>query len=173
MQKLFMFVVCIGLLFMPSTIVNSEQPSESEKTVPVCHDGETLLIPESELQEHLEHGDTEGACPAVSAKPSEGKKEDEAGEEEGKEEGDPQEKVIICHKGWLTLSVAEAAIPAHLKHGDTLGACPDSSRKKGDLKKTEEKKTDDKDSEEKKPEQKQSSAKKGNQGKGKGKGKSK
>jgi hypothetical protein len=38
------------------------------------------------------------------------------------------EKVLICHKpnnrGGHTLSVATSAVPAHLGHGDTLGACP-------------------------------------------------
>lgn len=36
--------------------------------------------------------------------------------------------VTICHKEsqpWQTLSVAIAAIPAHLAHGDSLGACPE------------------------------------------------
>jgi hypothetical protein len=31
-------------------------------------------------------------------------------------------KVIICHKG-RTISVDAAAVPAHLRHGDTRGAC--------------------------------------------------
>ena len=38
------------------------------------------------------------------------------------------EKVLICHKpdkkGGHTLSVAAAAVPAHLGHGDTQGPCP-------------------------------------------------
>lgn len=38
------------------------------------------------------------------------------------------EKVLICHKpekkGGHTLSVASPAVPAHLGHGDKLGACP-------------------------------------------------
>ena len=38
------------------------------------------------------------------------------------------EKVLVCHKpdkkGGHTLSIASAAAPAHLGHGDTLGACP-------------------------------------------------
>ena len=38
------------------------------------------------------------------------------------------EKVLICHKpdkkGGHTLSVAAPAVPAHLAHGDKLGACP-------------------------------------------------
>lgn len=38
----------------------------------------------------------------------------------------PPPKVAICHKGH-TLSVAEAAVAAHLAHGDTLGACPQTS----------------------------------------------
>src|SRR3954453_22556845 len=31
-------------------------------------------------------------------------------------------KVTICHKGH-TITVDESAVPAHLKHGDTRGAC--------------------------------------------------
>ncbi|HET6598163.1 MAG TPA: DUF5666 domain-containing protein [Anaerolineales bacterium] len=38
------------------------------------------------------------------------------------------EKVLVCHKpdkkGGHTLSIASAAVPAHLGHGDKLGACP-------------------------------------------------
>jgi hypothetical protein len=38
------------------------------------------------------------------------------------------EKVLICHKpdkkGGHTLSVSASAVPAHLAHGDKLGACP-------------------------------------------------
>jgi len=37
------------------------------------------------------------------------------------------EKVLICHKpnknGGHTLSISSSAVPAHLAHGDTLGAC--------------------------------------------------
>jgi hypothetical protein len=38
------------------------------------------------------------------------------------------EKVLVCHKpnkkGGHTLSIAAPAVPAHLAHGDKLGACP-------------------------------------------------
>ncbi len=38
------------------------------------------------------------------------------------------ERVMVCHKpdkkGRHTLHVAAAAVPAHLRHGDTLGSCP-------------------------------------------------
>ena len=47
------------------------------------------------------------------------------------DDGEPSangEKVLICHKpdkrGGHTLSIASAAVPAHLGHGDRLGACP-------------------------------------------------
>jgi hypothetical protein len=38
-------------------------------------------------------------------------------------------KVTICHKAGphgktVTITVAAAAVPAHLRHGDTIGACP-------------------------------------------------
>lgn len=48
----------------------------------------------------------------------------------GEEEGAPSngEKALVCHKpdkkGGHTLSIATSAVPAHLAHGDTLGACP-------------------------------------------------
>ena len=46
--------------------------------------------------------------------------------EEGGQET-PGEKVLVCHKpkkNAHTLSIAAAAVPAHLGHGDTLGPCP-------------------------------------------------
>ena len=33
-------------------------------------------------------------------------------------------KTTICHKGKNTITVANAALLAHLAHGDTLGPCP-------------------------------------------------
>jgi hypothetical protein len=34
------------------------------------------------------------------------------------------EKVTLCHKGKNTITVGAAAVPAHLRHGDTIGPCP-------------------------------------------------
>ena len=50
-------------------------------------------------------------------------------EDEGEDNGSGNgEKVLICHKpdkkGGHTLSIASAAVPAHLGHGDILGSCP-------------------------------------------------
>jgi hypothetical protein len=41
-------------------------------------------------------------------------------------DGEPpgQEKVVICHKGKRTLTVAAPAAEAHLRHGDRPGSCP-------------------------------------------------
>jgi hypothetical protein len=33
------------------------------------------------------------------------------------------DKALVCHKGKKTLEVSEAAVGAHLKHGDQRGAC--------------------------------------------------
>jgi hypothetical protein len=40
-------------------------------------------------------------------------------------DGEPagQEKVVICHKGKKTLTVAAPAAEAHLRHGDSPGSC--------------------------------------------------
>ncbi len=37
-------------------------------------------------------------------------------------------KATICHKG-KTISVAKAAVPAHTRHGDTVGACSSAAAK--------------------------------------------
>jgi hypothetical protein len=34
------------------------------------------------------------------------------------------ERVTLCHRGMKTLSIGAGGIPAHLRHGDTLGPCP-------------------------------------------------
>lgn len=51
-------------------------------------------------------------------------KDDDGGEDLAGNE----QKVLVCHKpdkkGGHTISIAEAAVPAHLAHGDILGACP-------------------------------------------------
>lgn len=39
----------------------------------------------------------------------------------GKQYG--KNRVAVCHKG-KTIRIALPAVKAHLKHGDTLGACP-------------------------------------------------
>lgn len=38
-------------------------------------------------------------------------------------------KVTLCHKGKKTISVGKAAVPAHLRHGDTVGPCTSAAAK--------------------------------------------
>jgi hypothetical protein len=40
------------------------------------------------------------------------------------EQPDTSDKVVICHKGKETITISVNALPAHLAHGDTVGACP-------------------------------------------------
>jgi hypothetical protein len=45
-------------------------------------------------------------------------------------EGQYGKKVTICHKGKVTITVSKKALPAHLKHGDTVGTCAAAKAKK-------------------------------------------
>jgi hypothetical protein len=47
----------------------------------------------------------------------------ERGNEEVLGRGGGQDKVVLCHKGTKTLTVGAPARTAHLRHGDSLGAC--------------------------------------------------
>ena len=44
--------------------------------------------------------------------------------EQDNEGGLGQDKVTLCHKGKKTLTVGAPAQEAHLRHGDSPGACP-------------------------------------------------
>jgi hypothetical protein len=39
-------------------------------------------------------------------------------------------KVTVCHKGKKTISISKSALPAHQRHGDTLGTCAAAKAKK-------------------------------------------
>lgn len=52
----------------------------------------------------------------------------ESGHEAENGRGGGQQKVTLCHKGTKTLTVGAPALGAHLRHGDTQGACrPDGA----------------------------------------------
>jgi hypothetical protein len=38
-------------------------------------------------------------------------------------------KTTVCHKGKKSISIGNAAVPAHLRHGDTVGACTSTAAK--------------------------------------------
>ena len=62
--------------------------------------------------------------PAGQGKPEWAGRPEHAGDDEGEGgvRGNPG-KVTLCHKDRVTISVGAPAEPAHLRHGDSLGAC--------------------------------------------------
>jgi hypothetical protein len=104
-----------------------DEESEQAKAL-VCHvppgnpdHPVTIEVAEASVPAHLAHGDTEGACAGDEAP---------EGSEEGEETGeDAETKVVVCHvppgnpENPVTIEVGESAVPAHLAHGDTEGAC--------------------------------------------------
>lgn len=108
-----------------------EDEESDEAKVLVCHappgnpeNAHTVEVGESAVPAHLAHGDTEGACEGDDS-PGE---EDPEGEDEG-EETEEETKVAVCHvppgnpENPHTVEIGESAVPAHLAHGDTEGAC--------------------------------------------------
>ena len=104
-------------------VANAE---EAEASVTVCHvppgnpeAAHTVDVGAPSVPAHLAHGDTEGACA------------DDTGEEDPEDTGDESDEaqVLVCHvppgnpENPHTVEVGESAVPAHLAHGDTEGAC--------------------------------------------------
>ena len=60
--------------------------------------------------------------------------DDECGDDDEDDDnsGDNNNRVAICHRlgngGWITIYVAQPAVPAHLAHGDYLGPCIESNQ---------------------------------------------
>ena len=110
-----------GLLASPSG-------SQGDHKQAVCHvppgnpdNAHTIVIDDSAVQTHLDHGDSLGPCP----------------EEPGPPDDQYAEKVLICHippgnpENAHTISVSVNAVPAHLAHGDTEGPCPGDTQSAG------------------------------------------
>src|SRR5215211_4926803 len=95
-----------------------------QQKVPLCHKGKnTLTVGAPALAAHQRHGDTQGACQtegAASELSGETMKPEAAKYGGGGNGG--QDKVTLCHKN-KTLTVGAQAQAAHLRHGDSLGAC--------------------------------------------------
>jgi hypothetical protein len=97
-----------------------------QQKVTLCHkDKKTLTVGAPALAAHQRHGDTQGACKTEGARSEvsretmkpEAAKNGETGGSGG------QDKVALCHKNKNTLTAGTQAQAAHLRHGDTLGAC--------------------------------------------------
>ena len=107
-----------------ATSASSGSGSQADHKQAVCHippgnpdNAHTIVVDDSAVQTHLDHGDTLGPCP----------------EEPGPPDDQYEEKVLICHippgnpENAHTISVSVNAVPAHLAHGDTEGPCPEDS----------------------------------------------
>jgi len=171
MKVYFSMFVCAAGLLSGSLMLNAQvstEPAPETEPAPtvVCHEGQTTFIDSKDLQAHLDHGDTQGACPSVS-----GALEGSSGDSEN-EDGEKPEKVTICHKGKNTLNIAEPALQAHLDHGDTQGACPESRKKNKNPSTLKDNGDDDDDNDDAQEGNGQSKTKKDKDKKEKGKGKS-
>jgi hypothetical protein len=120
----------------------------------LCHDVYLSVKHQIQVEMAFSHGFEEGfkkGSEGASCQPpeeggenggeggeSEGGSESEQGGSEGGE-GQPQEKVVICHippgnpANAHTLEVGAPAVQAHLNHGDVPGSCEDDAgaKKKG------------------------------------------
>ena len=107
-----------------ATGASSGSGSQGDHKQAVCHippgnpdNAHTIVVDDSAVPTHLDHGDTLGPCP----------------EEPGPPDDQYAEKVLICHippgnpENAHTISVSVNAVPAHLAHGDTEGPCPEDS----------------------------------------------
>ncbi len=99
--------------------------SGGQQKVTLCHKGKkTLTVGAPALAAHERHGDYEGACQPGGAGPASSRVT--VGPEAAKNGGGGgggQDKVTLCHKDKNTLTVGAPAQAAHLRHGDSLGAC--------------------------------------------------
>lgn len=87
-------------------------------------------------------------------------------------QGQYGKKVTICHKG-KTITVSKKALPAHLRHHDTIGTCAAAKAKKAKAAKIKaaKAKAEKAKAEKTKTQEDQKPSKGENPGKGKGKGK--
>jgi hypothetical protein len=96
-----------------------------QQKVTLCHKGKkTLTVGTPALAAHKRHGDSEGVCPeGAGSEPSGETVGPKAAKNGGGGGSRGQTKVPLCHKGKKTLTVGAPAQAAHLRHGDSLGAC--------------------------------------------------
>src|SRR5215217_4171919 len=96
-----------------------------QQKITLCHKkNKTLTVGAPALAAHQRHGDTQGACETegTGSELSRETMKPEAAKN-GRDGGSGgQDKVTLCHKN-KTLTVGAQAQAAHLRHGDSLGAC--------------------------------------------------
>jgi hypothetical protein len=94
-----------------------------QQKVTLCHKNKTITVGAPALGAHQRHGDTQGACQTEGAgsEPS-GETMKSKAAKNGRGGRGGQDKVTLCHKN-KTLTVGAQAQAAHVRHGDSLGAC--------------------------------------------------
>jgi hypothetical protein len=107
---------------------NEAEPGRSagQPKAVLCHkaNNKTLTVGSPALDAHLRHGDARGACQGgVSGPEPPGETMGAETASNGAGGGSSPDKVVLCHKG-KSLTVGAGAQEAHLRHGDSLGACP-------------------------------------------------
>jgi hypothetical protein len=110
----------------PAELENEGEPGRGlgEQKAILCHKGDkTLTVGVPALAAHLRHGDTRGACQGVSGSEPAGETVGSEAATNGENGGGGRDKVVVCHKN-KSLTVGAPARAAHLRHGDSLGACP-------------------------------------------------
>jgi hypothetical protein len=98
----------------------------SQQKITLCHKNKnTLTVGAPALAAHQRHGDRQGACETEGAgsELSGETMKPEAAKHGGADGSGGQDKVILCHKNKI-LTVGAQAQEAHMRHGDTLEACP-------------------------------------------------
>jgi hypothetical protein len=98
----------------------------SQQKIILCHkEKKTLTVGAPALAAHQRHGDTKSACQTEGAgsEPSGETMKPEAAKHGGGGGSGGQDKVTLCHKNKNTLTLGTQAQVAHMRHGDTLGAC--------------------------------------------------
>ncbi len=95
-----------------------------QEKVTLCHKGKnTIAVGAPAQAAHVRHGDTVGPCQTEEAVPGPPEETPGGAAQNGDGGGgNGKQKVTLCHKG-KTLTVGAPAQDAHLRHGDTLGAC--------------------------------------------------
>jgi hypothetical protein len=116
------------------TVVSEPTVGQNEKPTTTAPGEETLTPGSNNVGKPANMGRGVGKPEHASKAHNIGKPRDDVGhpangkpEERGNEEehgrGGSQQKVILCHKDKKTLTVGTQAQAAHLRHGDSLGAC--------------------------------------------------
>jgi hypothetical protein len=115
-------------------VVSKPTVGETEKPTVAASGEETLPPGSNNVRKPAKSGKGVGKPAFVGKVPSIGKLPDDVGhpangkpQERGNEvehgRGGSQQKVTLCHKNKNTLTVGAQSQAAHMRHGDSLGAC--------------------------------------------------